>query len=286
MLREPEYIKPWSKDKLHNLAQYLEAYSTIMNSKKRKWLRSFAYIDAFASIGAYLDPNSEEREYVNGSPRRALECQPPFDTLWFIERSHARIEALKEELGGEWLHRDIRFSEGDANVILRDEILGAFTWDAYQRVVVFLDPYGLDVDFETVEALAQAKVFDIFVNFSTMGVTRLCPRGKCPDDTSRQKLLRVLGDVTWIDDLYVTQLDMFGDDQMTRGRLDPRVIAFHYADRLRNGLFEHVSEPVLMRNSTNSPLYILFVASHHEQASKIANDIFARYERLRAVRQP
>ena len=45
-------------------------------------------------------------------------------------------------------------------------------------------------------------------------------------------------------------------------------------------LFHYVSVPVVMRNSNRAPLYALFLASRNEQAVKITNDIFRRYERL------
>jgi hypothetical protein len=55
-----------------------------------------------------------------------------------------------------------------------------------------------------------------------------------------------------------------------------------YADQIFS-LFSFVSNPVIMTNSKNAPLYALFLASHNQTAVKIVNDIFSRYERLREV---
>ena len=50
-------------------------------------------------------------------------------------------------------------------------------------------------------------------------------------------------------------------------------------------LFSFVSQPVIMMNSRNAPLYALFLASHNERAVKIVDDIFKRYEHLRDLGQ-
>ena len=47
-------------------------------------------------------------------------------------------------------------------------------------------------------------------------------------------------------------------------------------------LFGYASMPVVMRNSTNTPLYALFLASGNRTAVEITNDIFKRYDRLRS----
>src|SRR4051812_38309911 len=79
----------WSRDKLALLGQYLAAYVRIMTSpQQRKWLRRFSYIDAFSNAGQYGD--EEAGTLVQGSPLVALDCEPPFDQYWFIERSEPR----------------------------------------------------------------------------------------------------------------------------------------------------------------------------------------------------
>jgi three-Cys-motif partner protein len=55
-----------------------------MNNQKKTWLRAYHYIDAFAGSGKALAKDAER--YIVGSPVRALQCEPPFDGYWFIER--------------------------------------------------------------------------------------------------------------------------------------------------------------------------------------------------------
>ncbi len=61
-----------------------------------------------------------------------------------------------------------------------------------------------------------------------------------------------------------------------------RALASLYTTQLKS-LFPYVSNPALMRNSTNSALYALCLASHNETAIKITNNIFDRHEQLRSV---
>src|SRR5437867_2897684 len=81
-------VGQWSIDKLDMVSEYSHAYAVIMAAQKRRWLKSFHYIDGFAGPGiAEFGDDSEVKEYLNGSPIRALECTPPFDHLWFVERN-------------------------------------------------------------------------------------------------------------------------------------------------------------------------------------------------------
>jgi three-Cys-motif partner protein len=162
-------IRDWSRDKLDVLAKYLAAYATIMSRQKETWLRGFAYIDAFAGPGVFDDP--ETKALVDGSPVRAITCNPAFDKLWFIDQSATRIDQLRR-LAIEHQSTDIRFRRGDANEILEQEICREITYASYWRAFVFLDPYGLQVKRSTIDMLGHARCFDVFINFPIMAVNR------------------------------------------------------------------------------------------------------------------
>src|SRR5437764_12544056 len=120
-------VGPWAKDKLDRLGNYLSAYTTIL----RKQNLAFYYIDAFAGPGAHevrsaLDSGSrstrqilldvaqfgrnqeDQREFLAGSPRVALDIEHPFSAYIFIERSPDRIAALEQ----------LRAEYGDSRTIL------------------------------------------------------------------------------------------------------------------------------------------------------------------------
>lgn len=280
-------IGPWSEVKLNLVAEYLQAYSTIMNSQKIKgWLAGYHYVDAFAGavIAKAKGSNADEEEterYIEGSPLRALQIDPPFDAYWFIDRSRSRSRKLTE-LQLSCPDKDIRVHRGDCNEILRAQVIPHINYSSRQKGVVFLDPYGLQVEWATVAALAKAGTFDIFVNFPVMGITRLLKRVERPDEAALQEIERIMGDTEWVNGLYrpVIQPDIWGTKVMERDVIQAAWLAEQYAKRV-GSLFKYVSESIVMYNRRNAPLYSLFLASHKEVAVKIVNDITKKYERDR-----
>jgi three-Cys-motif partner protein len=168
----------WTDQKLDILEGYLGAYTTaLQNAKFTK-----GYIDAFAGSGyreakrGFPDLSEQEpQDLLAGSARRALRVQPRFDGYVFIE-SHggrrAQLEALKSEFPEQ--ANAIQIRGGDANQQLRD--ICALSW-ASRRAVLFLDPYGMQVDWSTIEAVARTKAIDMWLLFPVgIGVNRLLKR--------------------------------------------------------------------------------------------------------------
>ena len=280
-----DVIGKWSEEKLDLLAKYLKAYSVIMNEQKKSWLKAYYYIDAFAGS---VKPRAKEDEqrYIDGSPIRALQTEPKFDGYWFVDVNPQRVERVKK-LGEDFPNQVIQAYQGNCNDVLCNEIVPKITYSSKKRAFVFLDPYGLQVDWETVKELANAKTCDIFINFSVMGVTRLLPREQKPDPEFVKQIDKVMGNTEWITQIYKesprTQLDLFGNSSeptLSRETIQAEWLASLYTEQLRL-LFPHVSRPVLMKNSTNSVLYALCLASHNQTAIKITNELFNRYERLK-----
>lgn len=274
-------IGKWSEEKLELLHKYLSAYARIMNSQKKTWLKTYHYIDAFAGAGKALAKDTER--YIEGSPVRALQCEPPFDSYWFIERSPWRVGQL-QALQRQFPQRKITIQPGNCNEILRKIIVPEVNYSSRQRGLVFLDPYGLQVEWETVQVLAKAETFDVFVNFSLMAVIRLLKLNEPPKEQVATLLGKMMGNMDWVQKIYreSAQREMFGDQPFTRDAIPAEWFARLYADQI-SALFPFVSKPVVMTNSRNAPLYALFVASHKEKAVRMANDIFKRYERLREL---
>lgn len=254
-----------------------------MRSQKQTWLRGYRYIDAFASTGKHLD--SDAQEYVDGSPFVALRCDPPFDDCIFIELSQARLSALEARVRSQFPERSVSFLPGDANDILRQRVVPKMSKSSGWRGLIFLDPYGLEVDFETIKLIAKAGTLDVFINFSVMGVIRNLERERVPDERTTELLTRVMGDSVWATELYAIQGGLFGEDRASRPTLQATRVANLYLERVKK-LLPNVSRPVLMRNSRGAPLYVLFLASHKPVALKITNDIFRTYETLRVQDRP
>jgi three-Cys-motif partner protein len=251
-----------------------------MARQKRTWLQSYAYVDAFSGTGRYV---AETGEYLDGSPLVALQCQPPFDAFWFIDTSRRRLQRLRRNTRSLEQGRPVQYRHGDANEVLVRDVIPSVSYDKRQRAIVFLDPYGLQVQWETVRRLARARSFDVFMNLCTMGLLRLLKRHEPPPPHHAAVISTVIGDPAAVAGLYNSQVDLFGETHTRRPHVSHEVMASLYLERVRT-LFSHVSQPVVMHNSKGAPLYVLFLASHNQTAIKITNDIFSRYERLREQR--
>ena len=276
-------IGKWSENKLQLLEKYLTAYSIIMNRQKQKWLRSYHYIDAFAGSGK---PKAKDEErFIAGSPLRALQCDPPFDNYWFIELSPWRVAKL-QELKKQFPLLKVDILECECNELLCKKIITQVTYASKQRGLVFLDPYGLQVEWETVKALAKTNTFDVFVNFPLGAITRLLKRDEPPTGQTAELSNKVLGRTDWIQAIYrrSPQLHLFGESVIVRDVIRAEWLARLYSDQIGN-LFPYVSKPVIMTNSKNSPLYALFLVSHNKTAVKIVNNLFGSFERLRELRR-
>jgi three-Cys-motif partner protein len=294
-------VGPWAKKKLDRLAKYLNAYTLIM--KEQKWCKGYHYIDAFAGPGeheirkvksgqrhagrqALLDVSrfgseqEEQQQFLAGSPRVALELQFPFTNYIFVEHSPKRIESLerlKSEFG---VSRQIHIRQEDCTKYLLDKIAANPKLDwAVNRALVFLDPFGMQVGWRTIEALASTKAIEIFLNFPVgMAIQRLLFRQPAKfTDVQRRRLDKYFGSPDWITILYKRSRTLFGDE--TQHKIDDSGIALlrWYRSRLRQ-IFSHVSKAALIRNTRGGHLYYLLLASHNRTGVKIADDILSAGE--------
>ena len=141
----------WTERKLSVVRRYLEMYAQAL--KNQAFQR--VYIDAFAGTGDRTDRRREavplldvpEFEAVaKGSTRPALEVEPPFHRYVFIERVTRRASELTA-LKSEFPARQIEIVNDDANGAIAALCKGT-DWRG-TRGVVFLDPYGLQVTWDT-----------------------------------------------------------------------------------------------------------------------------------------
>lgn len=277
--RRPNLVHEWSRDKLDFLSEYLAAYRTVMS--RQSWCRGVYYVDAFAGPGDWKDRDEDTERYVEGSPLRALSVDPPFDHYIFIERDEKHASHLRGIITG-FPTRDVQLLCTDANEAIMRSVCPVIRRDRYVRGFVLLDPYGLTINWETMKALADTHACDIFVNFSIMGFQRRLPADRSMDESQRLLFERVMGDVSDLEGLYRKdpQMNLFGHQSVHRDRIPAQRAATLYANRLKN-IFDFVSDPVIMKNTRNAPLYALFIASQNKNAApRIAGYLSKKYERL------
>ena len=270
----------WSDAKLQALASYLEAYTQALKNKPFK----LAYIDAFAGAGlrevlrsepGWFDDSfkEEDEHYRHGSPLIALSNKPAFHTLIFIEKDSSSLSSLRSQVEAlpEAAGRDIRFLEGEANEQLQKLIKR--NWSGH-RAVAFLDPFALEVSWETVEQIALTQAIDMWLLFPAMAVNRMLPKsGKVPDKWAK-RLDRLFGEGDWHNIFYTKrQPDLFGDELISK---TPRVfeeLSEYVTHRLGEVFAETTNAPLILRNSSGAPLFLLCFASGNPKGAPIATRI-------------
>lgn len=288
--RHHKFGGDWTSQKLKVLAGYLRAYVTALKDKPTA-SRPFqkAFIDAFAGSGyrnvmrATNDPSETQsplfpdlvgagpQSLLAGSAKLALETEPPFDRYIFIERNLERCAHL-EKLKNEFPERADRIDiqQGDANEKIRN--LCKKNWRNH-RAVLFLDPYGLQVEWTTVEAVAKTQAIDLWLLFPLgIGVNRLLTKsGDIPDEW-RQRLDRFLGTEDWYDEFYSVESTptLFGTDQEHVVKASMESIGRYFIERLGQVFSGVVEEPGVLRNSRNNPLYLLCFAVGNDSGKNIA----------------
>lgn len=287
-------VGPWAKDKLLCLEKYLNAYTTILSKQNFRYY----FVDAFAgsgrakkrSYGSELpennrmlleldEPSLDQEEYIDGSPRVALRLRCPFQGYLFIEKSPshaAKLEQLKEEFP----KQNISVRVGDANEMLNQWVIEnpKINWKN-SRAVVFLDPFGTQVAWSTIEGLAKTGAIEVIINNPIqMCVQRLLEKsGNIPVDW-RESLDTYFGCKDWEDVVYTEESDFFGARRTKAADASERLGRF-YNERLR-AAFGNAASVRLVRNTKGGPLYFLHWAGPKPTGLKIADHILAQGETI------
>ncbi|MDB5358517.1 MAG: uncharacterized protein JWN24_4970 [Phycisphaerales bacterium] len=285
----------WTERKLDALDQYLRAYAKALS--KTNFNR--VYIDAFAGTGyrerkvsAVEVPSSifeddlkeliapEPQRFLDGSAKIALRVEPAFHRFIFVEYDNAKVqelEKLKTEFPAHALSIDVRI--GDANKAIRDL---CNTWDKKgTRGVLFLDPFGMQAEWATIEAIAATGCIDTWILFP-FAANRLMT--KSPNDIPtgwRNRLDMLFGTKDWEARFYKerTLVDIFkGDMTVIEKNLKLQGLGAYYGERLRTVFPVVAPNPRVLHSDGNRPLFQLFFAAANkgrggEIALKIAKHI-------------
>lgn len=257
----------WSEVKLQIVREYATAYSQILTSHKLHHV----YIDAFAGAGMHL--SKTKNEFVRGSPLNALLVQPPFDEFHLIDLDSKKADQLRQLIAG---RNNAHVYEENCNKVLLNEVFPQVQYAQYKRGLCLLDPYGLHLDWSVIQTAGQMKSLEIFLNFPVADMNRnvLWRDATGVDPQQAQRMTAFWGDETWKKAAYDTTGNFFGWEE----KQSNEVIASAFRERLKKVAgFEHVPEPIPMRNTKGAIVYYLFFASPKPVAAKIVSDIFNKY---------
>ncbi len=271
----------WTEQKLEYLGEYLHAYTTIMSN----YSFHFAYIDAFAGTG-YRELQHEEnadqimlsnliseetQEFLDGSARIALQVKYPFKEYVFIEKNKNRFSELKK-LREEFPKQLIKFINKDANDYLInwcDET----DWRS-NRALVFLDPYGMQVRWETISAIAETAAIDLWILFPLGTINRLLENHGQISLARQRALDRFFGDPDWRKVFYpLTEIPLTQETSRQKSDDIFAEIGKYFIKRLQSVFVGVADNPLPLYNSKNVPLYLFCFAAGNPKGASTAVDI-------------
>ena len=289
-------VGPWAREKLQALGEYLGFYTTTL--KKQGWVKSRTFVDAFAGAGqarvrraapsgmddllaaVMAEPlDTDAEQYIRGSPRVALDIPNRFDRYVFVERDPGRaadLERLRVEYGETRLI-DVRQGTAQQEI---DALLKGDLGKPGHLGVVFLDPFGMQVPWETVRALAATGRVEIIINFALgMAIQRVLARSAEFGPGWHEALNRLFGTADWYDQVYESRVDLLGT--VTRKRDDAGVRLLEWYRRRLKDAFGHVSPAKLIRNTRGGHLYYLIWAGPNALGLKGAHHVLSKGENVR-----
>jgi len=279
----------WTKIKLDSLRKYLNAYLTIFRTAIKARNFKILYIDAFAGNGENIftaDDNSlelslfspeEKRNEYPGSARIALELDKKFDKYIFIELEPENCSKLKSLISAVNIEgSDVEVIQGDSNIELRN-ILAQYDWRRY-RAVLFLDPFGMQVDFATLKSIAKTRAIDVWLLVPLgVGVMRLLKNNGQISEANKATLTRFFGCDDWYNELYKAGISdtLFGEEEFVQKTVNFQNLIKYYGSRLGE-IFGGISpDPLLLKNSRGNTIFALYfmVANQDEKVKHLAINI-------------
>ncbi len=163
--------------KLETVQKYLKAYVTALKFQPFQLL----YVDACAGSGSSIpkwaidQPDTAQAglegmdkrvadadDLIVGSAIRALSVDPPFHKYLLNDVKKSNVEALRAAVEKNHTHiaDRVEISRFDANEMLM-RLCRERDWRK-TRAVVFIDPFGLQIDYSTLEMLGRTKAVDLW----------------------------------------------------------------------------------------------------------------------------
>jgi len=268
--------------KLDAIEKYLQAYRLVLSKTSFETV----FFDAFAGTGELprnefggnlLKGVIDKDEILEGSAQRALRISPPFSRYVFVEKMRGKAQELQNrtsELSGVGA-RNVEVIEGDANEELF-RFCSSTNW-RNARAVVFLDPFGNQVKWETIEAVARCPI-DLWYLFpSFLGIGRQINRDGRIDEQKAKSIDGVYGSSDWREEFvhHEQVADLFGQTEVAIRQADADTATRFMIRRMLKVFKGGVLDNWLPLGKNDAQWYSLIFAwgNPSQQAGKIASRI-------------
>lgn len=265
-MSKSEFGGPWTLIKLDVLKKYLNFYTTVLKNTKFKTY----YFDAFAGSGdCHIKDKNGDLQKIEGSATIAVtKLKNEFQFIHLIEKNEEYVKELSNLVGSKSI---VRVHNNDANIKMQN-LIDSINWKE-SRGVAFLDPYGLQLEWTTLEKIAKTKAIDVWYLFPIGGLNRLIPKEQEKSKEINNELVdRVLGTKEWRDLFYKTtdQSSFILDKNDNKKKaLNTSEIGEYLKNRLETIYKGWVSDPIILTSSSSSPLFYLFFAGSNTNPNAV-----------------
>ena len=267
----------WVAEKLDYLERYINIFETSMH--KKPW-RNRHYIDLFTGPGKCFVPKT--KDIYLGSPLLSITTQFPFTDYFFVDVNPDHISTLRHRCSISPLYDKVRFLVGDSNLIVKEivnhiiavdkERIPGTKWSSLN--LAFLDPEGLELQWETVVTLAKPYRMDLIINYPQGGLNRYM--GKAFDSDEYTTVDLFFGGMEWrkIYQEWRDKRSRFGIHRLLMDYYKERLKDLGYKEALRDD--EVGDEPLIRNTKRRAPLYRLLFASKHPLGHDFWNKVTQR----------
>jgi three-Cys-motif partner protein len=271
----------WTKIKIEILVEYAKAYLNIMKSRRYYKLM---YFDGFAGSGTIVKENEVDIDITVGAAVRIIEINDPrsFDSYYFVEKDPTNFKMLEFSTKDSFPKKKIYTICEDCNKKIVD--MANFLRDPKNknyRTLAYIDPCGMQVEWRSLENLRGLPI-DLWILVPTgLGVNRLLKKNGQISEAWLERLELFLGlSRENIESRFYKKVETLFPEitYVKKEQFAIEKSAKLYRDRLKE-VFEFVSKPYELRNSSNSTMYHLFLASNNKTAVKIADNIVKKFNR-------
>jgi three-Cys-motif partner protein len=253
----------WVTEKLDYLERYINIFETSMHSKP--W-RKRHYIDLFTGPGKCFV--RETRDVHFGSPLLALTTLHPFTDYFFVDINPDNIATLRRRCSVSSMYDRVQYFVGDSNLVVQEIVDRILTvdreyipgrWSSLN--LAFLDPDGLELQWETVATLARPHTMDLIIHYPQSGLGRYIGQAFKTEEQTVVDLF--FGGTEW------RKIYKKMQNSQTRFGIH-RLLMDHYKEKLQDLGYKEAfrddevgDEPLIRNAKRKAPLYRLLFASKH-----------------------
>lgn len=255
-------VREWSLEKYKLVGSYCDIFT---NGMKFKW-HQLVYVDLFAGAG-YAKIKENGKTYLN-SALLAMSIPSPFSKYILCEQDEERFEALSARVKRDFSHLNCELIKGDSNKNVEKVIkaLPPFGKGNTRLPFCFVDPYSLNLNFETIKALGKTLMDFLILQALHMDANRNFETYLNEQNTT---ISEYLGIPNW--------RELFEKDGRHYRKDFVRFLADQYQEQMSKLNYQSAKHMHQIRsNEKNLPLYYLSFYSKHPTGEKFFKEVQKR----------